>query len=254
MEARIPFSGFYESMWSQGVDDEEEQWAEGLAEEHGIKQDDIQELLWKHTKYRVAYNHVAQEYVPSFLALINGSLDLELEMTYKDMTSPKYYNFETDALYVELSPRDVVLLARRVGLKAIRKAAKQMFTSRDGFISFYSPRIEEWGKLRTWDHNQLYALMHAALDVIGEEDYDWSIYEAMSSNGDFNTAHDKAVDYPTIMFEIGKLVAAKEAAEEAEEDSDRVYPVAYSGTADYVRRYDAMNKHIFNSNNIEGDL
>jgi hypothetical protein len=180
-------------------------------------------------------------------------------MTYNTMVSPREYNFTTDALYVELSPKDVVLLARRVGLSAIRKAAKEMFTSRDGFCSFYDPDISTWGKLRTWDHNQLYALMTAAVTVANgasdEYGMDWGIYEDMSSDGDFSTAHDKAVDYQTIMFEISKLVAAKEIAEEAEgQDDGRRFPVAFYNTTDYVRRYEAMNKHIHNSNQIEGDL
>lgn len=266
MEARIPFSGFYESMWSKAIDDEEEQWAERLAEEHQIKQDDIQELLFRHTTYQVAYRHVAAEYVKSFEEFINRELGLKLSLAFNDMTSPKYYNFETDALYVGLSPRDVVLLARRVGLPAIRKAAKEMFTSRDGFMSFYSPRIDEWGKLRTWDHNQLYALMTAAVTVAdGDSDeygMDWGIYEDMSSNGDFSTAHDKAIDYPTIVFEIGKLVAAKELKEELEEQDDgRRFPVAWSDTADYVRRYSQMNASVtggayaaFNTNSNSKEL
>jgi hypothetical protein len=255
MEARIPFSGFYESLWSNGIDEEESQWAERLAEEHDIKQDAIQELLYRHTTYSLAYRYIAERYALKFQQHINSELNLNVFMAYKDMSSPKYYNFETDNIYVELSYPDALRLARRVGRNALRKAAKAMFTSRDGFISFYSPHIEEWGQLRTWDHNQLYALLTAAADAIGEDDYNWDIYEDMSCNGDFNIAHDKAIDYNTVMFEIGKLVAAKEIAEEAEEQDDgRRFPVAYATTQDYVERYEAANKHIHNSNKIEGDL
>lgn len=259
MEARIPFGGFYESMWSKAIDDEEEQLAEHLTEEHQIKQDDIHELLWRHTTYRVAYQYIAAEYVKGFEEFINREFGLKLSLAFNDMVSPREYNFTTDALYVELSPRDVVLLARRVGLPAIRKAAKEMFTSRDGFSSFYDPDISTWGKLRTWDHNQLYALMTAAVAVADgdsdEYETNWNIYKNMSENGDFSTAHDKAIDYPTVMFEIGKLVAAKEIAEEAEEQDDgRRYPVAFKDTQDYVRRYEDMNTNILNSNKLRGDL
>lgn len=246
MEARIPFGGFYESMWSAGVDDEENQQAERLSEEHGIKLGDINELLFKHSRYHQGYAYIAEKYAPAFLDVINSELGLDLKMTFKDMTSPKFYNFETDRIFVDITYRDVLRLARKVGRNALRKAAKDMFTSRDGFSSFYDPDISTWGPMRTWDHNQLYALMTAAVDSITAdyEDYAWAIYEDFSSNGVFCEAFDKACDWQTVMLEIGKLVGAKELAEElAEEDDGRRFPVAWHNTADYVERYHKMNSN-----------
>lgn len=247
MEARIPFGGFYESMWSQGIDNEEEQQAERLAEEPGVPIDQVNELLFRYTKYHEAYLEIAIEYVPAFVDRLNGELGLKLEMTYKEMTSPREYNFETDKIFVEISYPDVLRLARKVGRKALRKAAKEMFTSRDGFSSFYNPDISTWGPMRTWDYNQLYALMQAAADTISRDDFDWVIYEDFSYNGVFSRAYDKAVDYQTLMLEIGKLVGKRELQEELEEleeqDDGRRFPVAWYNTADYVKRYREMNSN-----------
>ena len=246
MEARIPFSGFYESMWSQGIDDEQEPQAERLAEEHDIKETDFNELFFKHSRYHVGYAYVAEKYAPAFLDMLNSELGLDLVIKFKDMTSPKFYNFETDHIFVDITYRDVLKLARKVGRNALRKAAKAMFTSCDGFISFYDPDISTWGPMRTWDHNQLYALMTAAVGTFSDEDntYDWGIYEDFSSNGVFCEAFDRACDWQAVMLEIGKLVGAKELAEElAEQDDGRRFPVAWHGTADYVARYKAMNSN-----------
>ena len=244
MEARIPFGGFYDSMWSQGVDEEEREYTEKLAEEHQIPAREISELFFKHTQYRVAHNEVAREYALDFQKVINSELKLNVSMTFQEMTSPKYYNFETDKIFVEISYPDVLRLARKVGRNALRKAAKAMFTSYDGFISFYSPDISTWGPMREWDHNQLYALMQAAADLVSEQDFDWLMYEDFDCNGIFSTAFDKACDWQTVMLEIGKLVGAKELAEELEEQDDgRRFPVAWANTADYVKRYNKMNSH-----------
>lgn len=257
MEARIPFNGFYESMWSQGVDHEEEQYFEWLKEEHDIHPDDMQALyewMWRHTKYHVAYQHIAFEFVQPFQDFINEQLGLSISLTFKDMTSPREYNFETDRIFVDISYRDALILARRVGRNALRKAAKQMFTSRDGFSSYYRNDPAEWGRLRGWDHNQLHCLFQAALDVIGEEDWDWSIYEDFSSNGDFGTAFHMAFEEKDLLLELGKLIGQRELNEELEsdEETDRVFPTQWKDTKDYVTQYLALNK--LNSNQNEGPL
>ncbi|MBK1683446.1 hypothetical protein CKO18_07620 [Rhodoferax fermentans] len=241
MEARIPFSGFYETKWSEGIDEEENRYAEELAAEYDVPMSEVAALLFRHTKYHDAYRQVARDYVPSFSALI------DVPMTYKDMTSPREYNFETDRVFVEVAYKDMLRLARRVGRKALRKAAKDMFTSRSGFISFYDADIARWGPLRGWDHNQLYCLLTAAVDALDEEDWDWSIYEDFLSNGDFSNAFHGALDSEALMLNIGKLVGRRELREELEESDDdggKRFPVAWSNTADYVNRYNAMNPDV----------
>lgn len=253
METRIPFEGFYETKWSQGIDDAEEQCVESLAGEHDIEQDEIAALLWRKCNYRQAYLYIAQEYVPPFQDALNRALGLDIALIYKDMTSPREYNFETDKIWAEISYRDALRLARRVGRKALRKEAKDMFTSRDGFCSFYDPDISTWGQLRTWDHNQLYCLLSAAVDATQDEDLSWGIYEDFSSNGYFDIAFSQALDRSDFMLELGKLIGRKELTEELEDNElgdTKRFPVAWSGTQDYVAKYNTMN-----SNNLaQGDI
>lgn len=242
MEARIPFSGFYNSIWSSELDREEEQYAEHLAEKHEVPVGEVTELLFRHAKHCDAYREVAQKYVPQFEAHINEGLGLSIKLTGGEMTSPREYNFETDKIFVGISYRDALILARSVGRNALRKAAKEMFTSRSGFISFYRNDPAEWGRLRGWDHNQLYCLMQAAVDVIDGEDFEWGLAEGMSGNGVFGEAFHGAVDHEELMLGIGELIGKREAEEEAEENDDgRRFPVAYADTADYVKRYHEMN-------------
>ena len=43
----------------------------------------------------------------------------------------------------------------------LEATARDMFTSRDGFSSFYSPDVSEWGDVSEWDHNQIGCLIAA---------------------------------------------------------------------------------------------
>lgn len=206
MEVRIPFSGFYESMLSGAIDDEEERYIDWLMEDRGFDDEIkpfIQEWLWRHAKYHLAYNHIASIYVDPFENFINEGLGLTIRLTYKDMTSPREYNFETDKVCAEISYPDALRLARRVGRNALRKAAEDMFTSRSGFISFYDNDPAAWGPLRGWDWNQLYCLMYAALDVIGNEDWDWSIYYDLNESGEFYNAFSEAFNQDELLRDIG---------------------------------------------------
>ena len=106
-----------------------------------------------------------------------------------------------------------------------------MFTSRDGFISHYSPDIDDWGQLRNWDHNQLYCMLEAWLEEYGDE-WEFAIYEDMQEV--ISTAYDNAVDWEALHIQLGRLMEQKE-------DPERVYPVTWKDTQDYVKQYYKLN-------------
>lgn len=222
MEARLPFAGFYETMWSHAVDNEEEMLIDGMAEEHGVNVEPYQV-----TNYSIAYNCIAEEY-PNYLSEILG-----VKLSFNDMTSPREYNFETDRIFADIKTKDAYKLYREIGKKAVRKMARRMFTSRDGFISHYNPDIDDWGQLRNWDHNQLYCMLEAWLEEYGDE-WEFEIYEHML--GVISEAYDKAVDWEALHIQVGRLMEQKE-----EEDPERVYPVTWKNTQDYVRQYYKLN-------------
>jgi len=247
MEARIPFSGFYGSMWSDALDDEENNYVEDVATERKVSQSDIHDYLWRKSTYHDAYKEIAKDYTRFFESYINEKYDLKISLTYKELTSPREYNFETDKIFVEVSYKDVLTLARKVGRNKLRKCAKEMFTSRDGFISFYRSDVSTWDRMRGWDHNQLFCLFTAA--VMDDEDFEQGIFEEAWSFGTISCAH--AASLPPVedlFFEVGRLAGRAELKEEleSEEGGDgRCFPVAYKDTKDYVKRYEEMNKTVF---------
>lgn len=222
MEICLPFSGFYESIWSSEVDWCEEQEVERIAEEHGISKKELWDIFYRHSKYHRAYEKIAEEYVGYFADMMG------VKLTFNIMNSPREYNFTTDRIFADISVADAYNLYRQAGKKKVRTMAKKMFTSYDGFISYYSSNIDDWGKLYTWDHNQLLCMLEALM----EEDFEYSLLEDMNEVI-FNAYH-ACVDWNEVYLEIGKLIGATE-------ESDHIYPTVRKNTEDYVKQYNQMN-------------
>jgi hypothetical protein len=102
------------------------------------------------------------------------------------MTSPRFYNFETDRVFANISEhaaRKLFAYSRKLDNHAtLAKVIRARFTSRDGFHSFYSNSLAEWLEkpLDEWDHNELGTLLIVACESMGddwEQDIEGSIIE-----------------------------------------------------------------------------
>lgn len=235
MEARIPFAGFYESIWDHEIDRVGEMEAERLAEEHEITQAQAAELLWRYADYREAHKAIAKKYAEVFIDVINETYALDVKAEFVEMTSPKEYNFETDKVWIKISYEDVLKLIKAVGWEHVATAARQLFTSRDGFISFYRPDILEWGKIREWDYNQLYAVFVAAARDIEE----WDFAEDLSETIFIATTN--CYDWDKINTEIGKILGKREAEEENRPWFEFEIPPHAANTADYIHKFCELN-------------
>lgn len=230
MDANLPFSGFYNSIYSSGIDSAEELDIEHLAEEHDLPEEEIGELLFKHADYHAAYLSVAKAYVEHFNEWLNEKYALNVSLTFKLMTSPREYNFMTDRIFVDISAADVEQVYLAVGEEAVPTAAKELFTSRSGFISYYRPDIDSWGGLHEWDHNQLLAIFEAA--VADEEDFDLHMYYALDET--FYEAWCECVDWE------GFNKAVELLKEGEEPDDGRTYP-KHCNAQSYVKQFISLN-------------
>lgn len=158
-EVFIPFCGFYESWIDMLIDDHLEQ----EAEEFGIE-----EMTPEH--YRVNFEGIAREYVDLYYETLRETMDDEgqgfdtPQLTFKELISPQFYNFETDRILCEVD--DVSKLwAVRFNLMGTKKSLQldieKRFKSCDGFASFYDRFVDEWQDkpLEDWDCNELSILL-----------------------------------------------------------------------------------------------
>jgi hypothetical protein len=104
---------------------------------------------------------------------------------FESIDSPKFYNFETDRLFIELPLEEAQRMMREASPAALDQVACERHTSRSGFISFYSPDWRTWGDAANWDHNQLQTLIEAyALSTQGEQEKA-DLMEHARANGRF---------------------------------------------------------------------
>lgn len=190
----IPFAGFYNSKYSGELDAVQERFVEYEVEKNpGLNPDIPNEALWKAADYGKAFDHIARAYVDHFNQYILDEYELDLDLKFESMTSPREYNFQTDLIFCEIGEENVRKLRSAVSDPALRHAIKERFTSRSGFISSYPNRLEDWPPLEQWDHNELGTLLVALLS--DDEDYDWKIWEGMQDRNVFDVAFDNCVNW-----------------------------------------------------------
>ena len=190
----IPFAGFYESWYSGELDHVQERFVEYEVEKNpGLDPDIPNEALWHCADYGKAYDHIARAYVDQFNQYLIDEYELDLGLKFESMQSPKFYNFETDRIFCEISEENVRKLREAVSDPALRQAIKERFTSRSGFISSYPNHLEDWPPLEQWDHNELGTLLVALLD--DDEGWDWKIWEGMQNRNVFDVAFDQCVNW-----------------------------------------------------------
>jgi hypothetical protein len=111
-------------------------------------------------------------------------------LQFESLQSPREYNFSTDRIFCEISADDVDKMLDTVLLVDLVAMVRELFTSRDGFISFYSPDLKEWGLSSTWDHNQVGALLlvyveHISGESWGSSNQEYDLMESAQCNGYF---------------------------------------------------------------------
>ena len=168
------FSGFYESIHDD-VFDREEEWI--IEDNPGHDYDD----------FSFKYNRIG--YCKNYVRTISSELDIEME--FMELTSPREYNFSTDQISVYIDTKTLKKISSVLNSETLKDIIKKRFTSRDGFLSFYSNDIEEWKekKIQDWDCVELGTLLDAW--IIENESFDyWDNldncgYEYCQGNGQY---------------------------------------------------------------------
>jgi hypothetical protein len=158
----IPFSGFYGSIHDSYMD--------GVLE---MREAEVSDCDWE---------NVFEEYAKEYVKKLAEWMDVSLE--YEELVSPKEYNFMSDRIFAKISRSDFAKILCAVKGATLNNKVRQMFTSRSGFISHYPNNISEWGRISTWDHNQIGAVLAAYVDKYRESDnIEANIAESIYENG-----------------------------------------------------------------------
>lgn len=221
MKTTIPFMGFYESIWSQGLDDAELYLAQSLTGDpesdcgegvdgfRGLSVQDVCSALFWCISYPVADLAIARGWAETFAHVVNKQCGWDTRMRFEVMDSPKEYNFTTDRIFMTLPRATVRRMRKECDTTILVRVCRERFTSRDGFASFYANNPYEWGPLDRWDHNKVAALLDAWMETRGIEVSEIDCYYEMSSNGVFDIAIDSAYVMDELRAKVAELGALK---------------------------------------------
>jgi hypothetical protein len=179
MNVQIPFSGFYDSIHNSNIDDCLDNQVFTDYSTGCTNNDRLSYLAFDSINWHVLYLDYAKEYASAFAHKFN------IAMQFESMTSPKEYNFTTDRIFCEISESEVKRVFNSTDKAVLSKKAREAFTSRDGFTSFYNPDYLTWGDVLTWDHNQLNVLIDSFINDSYDE-YELYIMDDSICNGFIN--------------------------------------------------------------------
>jgi hypothetical protein len=216
----IPFSGFYDSVWSNAVDREQESYAENycstdgqedVPEELQLDESEVNDALFYATDYSAAYHQIARYYAEAFNVWARDQLGFDPGMKWESMSSPREYNFATDRIFCTIPlarVKRLFVLSRRDNHERLARVIAKRFTSYDGFISGYRNELDTWlaKPLADWDHNELGTLL---LAVLGEEPDSWALYDLVFYNDEAYQAWESAVDWERFESEVQEKRDAK---------------------------------------------
>ena len=120
IQTNVNFGGFYNTIHSDIID----YYVEDM------------EYNWEKVDYEATYKIYSKSYIQVF----NNILDTNL--IFKALNSPKYYNFTTDVINVEISKKDILKLFKYVKDADLKEEVfniiKDSSTSKDGYVAFYN--------------------------------------------------------------------------------------------------------------------
>jgi hypothetical protein len=164
---QIPFEGFYQTDADSIIDNS----IENELEDNNKNYDDID---FNH--HNVINNKFAENYTSAFEEILNKEFDLDVSIKFKELTSPKEYNFETDKIFVEISQGDIQTIFKKIMgdpdlLELMGRTTKDLYQSRPGFASYYDSFVENFNEksIKEWDENETYSLMATLGSAFEEE-------------------------------------------------------------------------------------
>lgn len=189
VETYLPiFSGFYHTIWdfSEGMLEYELEYLQSnqsdFPELENIPLDYIEDNLWEYCNYSEFESDIVEAIageIPSFFDEICPGL--VTNCTVQTIRRPREYNFANDAADVEMEidlPKLQTFLADNK--EELSAFIYKRYTSRSGFISYYSNSLEDW-KEETQNFTELEghylgALLEFVAQVEHGGDSEWSLF------------------------------------------------------------------------------
>ncbi len=194
IEIELPFSGFYESLHDQNLDDAIEQhfsydYETGEDKELG---DDYEKARWDAD---INWEEIHKGYAKAYVEEFGEEFDLDLE--FADLTSPKYYNFSTDRIFAEVPFEQIEKIRKEAEAHPeYKEFIKERYTSYDGFSSNFEADADddEWTKAEL-EPVQYRSILDFWIEKVSDAHEDWDIFlmDDFRGNGGVDELVDDAI-------------------------------------------------------------
>lgn len=140
IEIQLPFSGFYHSIHDMYIDNNIEYEIEYLESELGYtdEQLDVIKDRFYMMDYAPTRKTICEHYINAYNAVFYDEYDIHLDLTYNDLISPKFYNFETDRLYATIDESIYNEVTDLINSEDFKSLLKDKFKPQSGFMPFQS--------------------------------------------------------------------------------------------------------------------
>ena len=175
IEIELPFSGFYESLHNQFLEDAIESAFNYDYETGGDVElgDDYDQARWDAD---INWPEIQENYSKAYVEEFGQEFDLDLE--FVATTSPKYYNFSTDRIFANV-PLEQIERIRKEAEAHVDYAEfiKERYTSYDGFWSNFSndSNDEDWTK-EELNPVQYRSILDFWIEKISDAHEDWDVF------------------------------------------------------------------------------
>lgn len=144
IETYLPvFNGFYETLFTPDGEESEIEDINGARELRDLPEIDYSDCEWDYEEYNERVSQKCTEVIERELIDLFPSIT---NIEYQELVSPKYYNFKTDSINIEIEIKDLneIIAYLQDNEEEFAEYIKDKYTSRDGFISSYSNDSIDW--------------------------------------------------------------------------------------------------------------
>lgn len=208
---KIPFAGFYNSLYDSEIDDQIERESDSAASNENdegrllgftpvaerLTSDEHHDLLWERCDFDAMHEAIAQAYAGRFFELLRDEgVKLSKDcFQYEKMISPREYNFETDVIFVRITLEALREIKTATPSQRLDRLIKARCTSRDGFISYYPNSLSAWpSNILKWDVNHFGLLVEACTEEMAGKDWEETLF--YRTQEDISSIFQENVDWP----------------------------------------------------------
>ena len=206
------FEGFDYSWIDSEFDNIAQNESEYFAEEYNLSEEKKEEIREDYfsQNFEELKEEICKVYAQNYFNDIEFETDIELNAEFESLGSQQTWLCRLDRFFVEVPTNKAQALLKWILInryQELKEIVRDRFTARDGYIPHYSKHLNQWGKISTWDHNQIGT---ALLVFFDDSDFNYDIHEKVSEviyGQIFSTLSDEMQDF--LNKEYDKKEAAK---------------------------------------------